>query len=365
MQPASRRVPPVGLPSLETKLGFLIQAATYPGLKQPPRCVQTHMSWLIFVGGQVLKLKKPVRFPFLDFTTLQAREHFCREELRLNARLAPDVYRGLLKLCAGAAGLSLRTESQAVLAGRPVEWLVWMRRLPTRRNLRRLITHSTLAAADVAALAQVLAGFYRTATPIRIDPSEVQTRMFREQAANREVLLRPQFHLREVSRTLARLEQAMKEATDLLCARVSEGGLVDGHGDLRPEHVYLLDPPVIIDCLEFSAELRQVDPYDEIAFLGLECAMAGAPWVGEHLALACAAEIGESLPPARLIKLYTARRAVLRARLAMAHLLDPVPCSPRRWPALAQRYLDAAAATLARRETARPTFNAAMNRGRL
>jgi aminoglycoside phosphotransferase family enzyme len=95
---------------------------------------------------------------------------------------------------------------------------------------------------------------------------------------------------------------------------------------------------VVIDCLEFDASLRQVDPFDEIAFLGLECEMAGAPWILPQLVVGCAAALGDA-PPAPLMSLYTAHRALLRARFAAAHLLDAAPRTPHRWLPLARRYI--------------------------
>src|SRR5690606_7899537 len=99
------------------------------------------------------------------------------------------------------------------------------------------------------------------------------------------------------------------------------GSIVDGHGDLRPEHVCLTDPIVIFDCLEFNRDLRLVDPYDEMAFLGMECAHLNAPWVGAAL-IGRASRIMGNTVPRDLLGVYTALHAVLRARLSLAHLLD-------------------------------------------
>jgi hypothetical protein len=158
---------------------------------------------------------------------------------------------------------------------------------------------------------------------------------------------------------VGRLEAAIDRHTALLAARAARP--VEGHGDLRPEHVCLLDPPVVIDALEFNAALRRLDPWDEIAFLAMECEMAAgagvlarpgqpgsgtaAAWIGPRLVAGCAAALG-GLPPAPLLPLYTALRALLRARLVLAHLQDPAPRTPERWPPLARRYLARAVAAL-------------------
>ena len=149
------------------------------------------------------------------------------------------------------------------------------------------------------------------------------------------------------------LDAALARHAPLLLARAAGGHVVDGHGDLRPEHVCLQQPPVVIDALEFNAALRAVDPFDELAFLVLECEIAGASWIGPRLLASCAAAL-RSAPPAALLQLYTAYRAQLRARLALAHLLEPQPRTPLKWAPLAERYLQRSLAALERVSRAIP-----------
>lgn len=328
-------------PSFEAKLRFLQSARAFPGLAQPPQTLQTHMSWVFFAGDRVYKLKKPVRFPFLDFTTLQARAFYCREEVRLNERLAPGVYLGLVALQAGAGGLALVPEPELRAGRQTVDWLVLMRRLPQQCMLQHMIAERRVDASGVEALVRVLAAFYQDAARVDVAPREYLLRLQREQSVNREVLLRPQFALRQAAPALDRMDLALVQCAALVRERARQHRIVDGHGDLRPEHVCMLAPPVVIDCLEFNPQLRQVDPWSEIGFLALECDIAGAPWIGAALLGGCAAAWREE-PAHALMSLYTARHALLRARLAMAHLLDPHPRTPDRWPPLAQRYVERA-----------------------
>lgn len=334
-------------PGLDAKVRFLCTPAAHggPGAAQGVQALETHMSWVFMVGERVLKLLKPVRFPFLDFSTLAQREHCCREALRLNERLAPGVYLGLVALQWQRGRLWLCEPGHAPPGARTVDWLIVMRRLPEASMLHRRIAQGSVSPAQVDALVAVLAHFYQQARVVPLSPAELSARSQRELAANREVLLRPQFGLPGAAHALNRLDAALHHHAGALRLRCLQGRLVDGHGDLRPEHVCLLDPPVVIDCIEFNPALRVVDPFDEIAFLGFECALAGAGWIGPHLWQGLAAALADD-PPAALRCVYTAQRALLRARLAMAHLLDPAPRTPEKWPPLAQHCVQHALAAL-------------------
>ncbi|WP_296482641.1 hypothetical protein [Rhodoferax sp.] len=326
------------MPNIEAKLTFLQSPASYGPLSPQVELIETHMSWVFLLEQRVFKLKKPVRFPFLDFTTLQAREFYCREEVRLNARLAPGVYLGVVALQWQDGVFALVPDAQLPAPGETVDWLVVMRRLPRQRMLIEMVASHSVADKDIDALVALLGAFYRAAPAAPISANDYLSRLRHEQTLNREVLLRPQFGLQDVRLAIDRLDAALAQCDDLLRARASHGHVLDGHGDLRPDHVCLLEPPVVIDCLEFNPQLRQVDPFDEVAYLGLECDMAGAPWIGPQLVAGIVDALGDHPGPS-LLHFYTAYRAMLRARLAMAHLLDPRPRSPERWPALSERYI--------------------------
>jgi aminoglycoside phosphotransferase family enzyme len=335
----------VDAPGLDAKVRFLQSPAAHGGTTSAVQSIETHMSWVFLAEQQVLKLKKPVRFPFLDFSTVAARAHFCAEEVRLNRRLAPGVYLGLRALQWDGEAFSLLAPESLPSAGATVDWLVLMNRLPEQRMLERLIAEGRVTDAGIGALIARLGRFYRSALRLPLRGDQYAEHFQREQASNREVLLRPQFGLQHVQQALDRLDHALARHAELLHERCAHGRIVEGHGDLRPEHVCLTEPPVVIDCVEFNVALRRVDPFDELAFLGLECRLAGAAWIGPRLVAGLSAELDER-PPAALIHLYTAQRALLRARLTMAHLLDPDPRTPEKWPPLAQRYVVHALAAL-------------------
>ena len=265
----------------------------------------------------------------------------CREEARINARLAPNVYLGLMALQWDGRHFTLRHESALSDQAQTLDWLVLMRRLPHGRMLDRRIAAQSVSREEIDALSEVLSTFYRGAATSPIGSVEYLGRWSREHQTNRQVLERPRFRLPGATEALDRFEAALGRHRALLVRRVRAGRIVEGHGDLRPEHVCLLHPPVVIDALEFNPSMRQVDMLDELAFFGLECEMAGASWIGPRVVAACAKALDDEPPPA-LMALYTAGRALLRARLSMAHLLEPRPREPWRWEPQAARYLERA-----------------------
>jgi uncharacterized protein len=303
------------------------------------------MSQVFLAGDRVYKLKKPVRFPYLDFSTLARRELACRAELALNRRLAPDVYLDVVPLMLSQQDLAIGGE------GEVVDWLVVMSRLDDRQMLDRVMHERRLHRWQLDRLVAVLVQFYRRARPVFISPAMYTAELWHSLAYNRRVLLDGRF---KIPSGLVRYVDAMQrrfltERALLLAERVQQRRIVDGHGDLRPEHICLGDPVRIIDCLEFNSRLRMVDPFDEIAFLCLECERLGAAWAGEYLRR----RVGRALHDGKseeLFIFYRCHRATLRARLSIAHLLEPDPRSPHKWTPLALTYLRLAAADAVRLE---------------
>ncbi len=329
--------------STRQKVEFLARPDIYSDRPASVETKETHMSWVFLTDGHVYKLKKPVRYPTLDFSTLKAREFNCREEIRLNQRLAPDVYLRVVRLtCERDGSLALNG------SGRTVDWLVEMRRLPDGKMLDRAIEAGTATTAKVNSVADLLISFYRSVERSDLSSQTYWNRFIAEHEETRRILATPDlgYLTRERRDILDAMEAALRSNRNLLEDRARSGRIVEGHGDLKPEHVCLIDPPVIIDCLEFNRSLRQIDPLDELAFFGMECRRLGAPWIGALVMERCTRSLGERADDC-LVALYTAFRACIRARLSLAHLLDPAPREPGKWKPLASDYLQIAAGEIA------------------
>ncbi len=324
-------------PTLAAKVAFLRDPASYAGAPAV-EVRETHMSWVFLAGACVHKLKKPVRFPYLDFSTLERRAAACRAEIRLNRRLAPDVYRGVVPLTQAHGRLAIGGESE------PVDWLVRMRRLDERNMLDARIADGRLNVPQLEQLAAVLARFYRAAAPSFLPPAVHLADFAGSLTFNTRVLLDPRFNL--PAGLIRRIDRAQRcflaRHGDAIAARLRHRRIVDGHGDLRPEHICLDHDVRIIDCIEFNARLRTVDPFDEIAYLALECERLGAKWAGDYLQARMKRLLRDG-PAEALFTFYRCHRATLRARLAIAHLSEPHPRTPEKWPTLARAYLALAA----------------------
>jgi aminoglycoside phosphotransferase family enzyme len=320
---------------ISTKVAFLRQSASYPGHPSGIDVIQTHMSWVFLTDRLAYKLKKPVRFEFLDFSTLEHRHHDCLEEVRLNRRLAPEVYLGVTPLTVDTAG-------QLHLGGKgePVDWLVKMQRLPRESMLDHAIAAGRVDEAGVRAFAQMLAGFYRHADPESMTLHAYRQHLQQEIQANTTALSEPGYGLplRQITMIKQALLRFLADKPELFNARVKGKKIVEAHGDLRPEHICLIDPPVIIDCLEFNRALRVLDPADELAFLALECEHAGAPYIGE-IVFETYRQLTDDDPAQSLVCFYKALRAQLRAKLSIRHLDDHHAGEHNKWVQRASDYL--------------------------
>ena len=324
--------------TIEEKVLFLKDRNNFPDHPKQLKIMETHMSWVFLTERHAYKLKKPIRYDVLDFSTLALRHRSCRRELRLNRRLAPQVYLGLVSLNVDERG-ALRLGG----AGPAVDWLVKMIRLPAERMLDHVIAEGRVRQPDVEPAAKLLADFYRQARSATVDGRGYRTHLRDGVLADRAELVDAAYGL--PAETVLRVADAqlriLEDTPDLFDRRVEQGRVVEGHGDLRPEHVCLVDPPAIIDCLEFSRDLRIQDPADELSFLALECERLGAPVVG-HWFFDVYRDVTGDDPAGDLLEFYRGFRALRRAKIAIWHLREPDLDHAEQWRERAEWYLAAA-----------------------
>ncbi|HSN29557.1 MAG TPA: hypothetical protein VLT45_24885 [Kofleriaceae bacterium] len=319
--------------ALADKLAFLRASHAFDGVRE---VIETHMSWVFLTEHRAFKLKKPVHLPYVDYRTLERRRRSCDNEVRLGRRLAARVYEGVEPLVATPRGLSIGG------TGEIVDWIVVMRRLPADRMLPQMLAHGAATVAHADAVGDVLAAFYAGAARTSWSAAEVAGRLRAAVVANGDELVARGAAGDRVSPIVRSVLAALERQGRALEARVAGGHVVDAHGDLRPEHVCLEAPPVVIDPLEFDDDLRTLDAASELAFFALECERLDATWFGERVRVRYAERSGDRIP-FELAALYRAHHALTRALIALRHVDDAEPAQQPRWTAKCNDYLARAA----------------------
>lgn len=295
---------------------------------------ETHISWVFARGGDVFKVKKPVDFGFLDFTTLEARRVACEAEVTLNRRLAPDVYLGVVPVSRDADGVH-RVGEQGAL----VDYAVHMRRLADADRGDVRLRAQRIGGAEVDRVAEVLAAFHAGARRdeavsrfgrIDVIRANVEENFAQTRDAIADFLGPSERHaLRDWQESFLAAESMLFEE------RIRTGRIVEGHGDLRLEHVYVApDGGVrVIDCIEFNERFRHADVAADVAFLAMDLASEGRADLAERF-LGTYARAANDYDLYPLVDFYESYRATVRGKIASFATRDPRTASAPRERAL-------------------------------
>ena len=291
--------------------------------------IETHISWVLLAGELAYKIKKPVQLPFVDYGTLQTRQHFCAEEVRLNRRLAPALYLGVT---------SITGTPQAPVIDGPgpvLEYAVRMRRFPPGALFSEQLAAGTLRAEHVDSLAELLAGFHEHTA--RADAASGFATAAQRQSSALKALegVQAVANPAEKALLLAWLQAEGARLVPLWAARLANGRVRECHGDLHLANVIALDDGVAaFDGIEFDPALRWIDVLDDVAFVVMDLFAQGRRDLAFRLLNAWLDRSGdhEGLPVLRFSVVYRALVRAMVARLSNAPL------------ALGRRYLDAALA---------------------
>lgn len=322
---------------LQSVVDVMSDTSSYPDHPSSVQVIETHISWVFLTDRYAYKLKKPVQFEFLDFSTPELRRSACLDEVRLNKRRAPDVYLAALPITRDSDG-TLELNGR----GEEIDWVVQMRRLPAKMALDVVLREDRLAPEDAEAIAMHLTDFYA-----RLPPQPLSADVYR-QAFDRHIrdngvallaaLPAERTRIRRIQTAQLRYLNVQAELID---DRVAAGRIVDGHGDLRPEHIYLDGRPIVIDCIEFSVELRTVDIADELSFLSMECQHLGDGRLGE-LVLAKYQRVCKDQIPESLLDFYCSYRALVRAKVALLRSQQQTNDASRPSADVIRKYIDLA-----------------------
>ena len=289
-------------------IAALKQPAAYDHDVTAVRVAETHISWVFLTGAYAYKVKKPVKFSFLDFSTLERRRRFCEEELRLNRRLAPQLYLGVVPI--GGDPEALRVGAEPAL-----EYAVKMREFPEDARLDRRLEAGALAAEPLRAFGARLAAFHDAQPPLAPRAATASAL-----AAARDNFTGLAEHLR--ARELGELD-ALREWTEdraasiepLIERRAALGRYRECHGDLHLENLLWLDGEILaFDALEFDAALREIDVASEAAFLAMDLRAHGRADLGYEF-LSAYLEAGGDYEGLEVLRFYLVYRALVRAKV--------------------------------------------------
>jgi hypothetical protein len=317
---------------------FLLDPRSYSHHPRRVRIIQTHASWVFLATPYVYKVKKPVNFGFLDFSTLEKRRFFSEREVLLNRRLSPDVYLGVVPISAKAGRFTFGSGDEIV------EYAVHMRKLPERYFLHRRMARHDVKCADLDRVVATLKNFYESQTPSaeiavwgRIDRLRISTDENFSQTARflHHTLSRPAF---ETVRFYT--EEFYRRQAALFASRIEEGWIRDCHGDLHADHVHITPRALhIYDCIEFNDRLRYLDVANDAAFLAMDLDYLGRPDLARHFVTSLAASLKDG-GLLRLMDFYKCYRAYVRGKVESLQSIEPeVPEAERRQRAeRARRY---------------------------
>jgi aminoglycoside phosphotransferase family enzyme/predicted kinase len=316
--------------------------------------IETHISWVFLLGEHVFKLKRPVDFGFLDFSTQGARREACLAELRLNRRLAPGVYRDVLAITRAQDG-----RHRVGGEGEVSDWVVHMNRLPEAARADNLLAAGHLSDIEIDRCARTLVDFHASAAVDRAptgfgSSSAIAANVAEnfEQTKNSMARYLERAQIEELQRFQSTF---LAEQASRLSARVLAGRVREGHGDLRLEHVYLLAERVaVIDCIEFSERFRYADVCADVAFLSMDLCEHGRLALAERL-LARYALLSDDFELYALVDFYQSYRAHVRAKIAtLRAVADDAEPEVREEAERAARHHYLLALSAARRSVERP-----------
>jgi aminoglycoside phosphotransferase family enzyme len=240
--------------------------------KCPQNCrlrelIETHISWIILCGCFVYKIKKPVHYSFLDFSTLAKRKYYCEREIELNRRFADDLYLDVQPVKKTTCGFVIGEEEGAI-----VDYAVRMRKMDRQKQMDNLLVNNKVAPSDIQKLAEKIAAFHQNTEIIyQKDLLDIQKKFMDLEKEKNYLRQYLNCHSTDIiNRAVDTSDVFIRNNAGLLAHRLNEGFFRDGHGDLHSRNIFLLPAPQPFDCIEFNDDYRQIDVLNEVAFLCMD-----------------------------------------------------------------------------------------------
>ncbi len=322
----------------------LLLPSAYPHPVERVELIQTHISYVLLAGEYVYKVKKPVDMGFLDYTTLEKRKFYCEEEVRLNRRLCPDAYLGVVAVTVKSDTVSLDG------TGEVVDYAVKMKRLPQERMMERLLEQDAITSDMLERLTGKLVAFHAQAETNDYIQSfgkpDAVAANWRENFDQSEPYVGRTISRDQFEKIRSYVNCFLAQDTWLLDNRVKDGRIRDCHGDLRTNAVCFKDGICVFDCVEFNERFRYADTASDLAFLAMDVDFRGHPVLSDEMVgLYLAQSLDTTLP--LVLHFYKCYRAFVRGKVDGFQLDQPeIPVEQkeaaaegaRRYFALAEEY---------------------------
>lgn len=245
----------------------LISKGAFPESTEHRELVETHISWVILCDRFVYKIKKPIKYSFLDFSTLELRRHFCERELELNQRYSQNIYLEVLPIYELNETFTIGKNEGTI-----IDYTLKMHKFDPERQMDVLVSQNKVSKSNIKILAERIADFHKSAKIIN------ETNIFNVKEAYNDLRMEKEFlseHLgieygERIDRALETSETFLQTNKALLLERLRSGFFRDCHGDLHTRNIFLLPEPQLFDCIEFNDEYRQIDVLNEVAFLCMD-----------------------------------------------------------------------------------------------
>jgi len=250
----------------------LCNPSVFPHSVENIEVIETHLSWVLLTGPFVYKIKKPVNFPFVDFSSMEKRKHFCYEELRLNRRYSPDIYLDVVPV---RKDKSLHMGNGA---GSIMEYALKMTQLPQTARLDLLIGQNSVNAEMFFRLTDMVIDFHKSAAVVddTLFSSPDLIRKYINNLENTRPALEKELGMGGVvDIILAECNAFLSRNGNLFRRRQKEGCIRECHGDLHTRNIYYTNRPHLTDCIEFNEELRKIDILHDFAFMVMDIEAKG------------------------------------------------------------------------------------------
>jgi aminoglycoside phosphotransferase family enzyme len=245
----------------------LLSYGNFPDSAKERKLIETHISWVILGDKFVYKIKKPIKYSFLDFSTPELRKHYCEKEIELNQRFSKDIYLEILPIYELQDRYGI-----GVNEGKIIDYAVKMRKLDPEKQMDILLVRNKVSESDIRNLAEKVAGFHKTTKSIyKKNVFDIREK-FNDLGMEKEFLAKrlASEYGELIDRAIKASDTFLSENEKLLANRLNSGFFKDCHGDLHARNIFLLPNPQPFDCIEFNDDYRQIDVLNEVAFLCMD-----------------------------------------------------------------------------------------------